>query len=531
MISRVYRGSKVYGLLRYLFADGRRNEHLNPRLVASWDDFAAGIAPQWDDVAGRFRVGRLAAQLEQPVTTCARHPAQYVYHLVLRNHDHDRVVSDSEWAEVAAAAMARTGLAPHRDEAGCRWVAVRHDDTHVHVVATLARQDGRPPRHHNDFVQLREVCREYEQRWGLTVTAGGDKTANLRAGVRETVTAERQGRAVLPRSELRRQVRAAASSTAGWREFVDTLSTQNVRVWPRYSTVNPDQLTGYSVSLAGHTDAAGNPIRFGGGKLAPDLTLPKLQARWGVASTGQERRGRRRIQHFPANGPQQSTTAPNLTDEDRDRVWREAERIVQEAADRIRADATSNPDAAADAAWAAGDTLTSTAAAAEGDRGGPLTDAAEAFDRAGADLYGRIPQRSDTGQMLRAAGRMIAMLAAGSRNTEAHAAALVVALTALAAAVADLREAQQRAHQAAAARLAADRLRHVTRPTAATLGGLRDGATHHAPPAPPRSWPPRPTTRTGSCAAKPAARPRRAEPGHQPGRTTQPRGTRAAGEG
>jgi len=39
-------------------------------------------------------------------------------------------------------------------------------------------------------------------------------------------------------------------------------------------------LTGYAVALPGRTDAAGGPVFYSGGKLAADLTLLKLAARW-----------------------------------------------------------------------------------------------------------------------------------------------------------------------------------------------------------------------------------------------------------
>jgi hypothetical protein len=39
--------------------------------------------------------------------------------------------------------MARVGLAPHGDDQAVRWVAVRHSDDHVHLVAALVRQDRR----------------------------------------------------------------------------------------------------------------------------------------------------------------------------------------------------------------------------------------------------------------------------------------------------------------------------------------------------------------------------------------------------
>ena len=166
---------------------------------------------------------------------------------------------------------------------------------------------------------------------------------------------------------------------------------------------------------------------------------------------------------------------------DAERVWREAERIVAEAAGRITANAGSDPDAAADAAWAAGDTLAAAAAGVEGEAGGPLTDAAEAFDRAGRESYRRVPVRTDTGTALRSAARMIALLAPGTQQPAAQLAALTVALAALAAAVADLRAAQQRLHQAEAARASAARLRTVAplpgpTPAAATPARPRTAA-------------------------------------------------------
>jgi len=49
-------------------------------------------------------------------------------------------------------------------------------------------------------------------------------------------------------------------------------------------------------------------------------------------------------------GPATALSTP-LSDAEAEHVWREAERIVGEAADHITAEAASDPDAAADAAW------------------------------------------------------------------------------------------------------------------------------------------------------------------------------------
>ncbi len=79
----------------------------------------------------------------------------------------DRILTDAEWAQVAAQVMHRTGLAPEGDDLGVRWVAVRHAADHVHLVATLARQDGAQPKVWNDFYRLRDACQEAERRFGL----------------------------------------------------------------------------------------------------------------------------------------------------------------------------------------------------------------------------------------------------------------------------------------------------------------------------------------------------------------------------
>lgn len=497
MIRRVFKGRSAYGLVKYLYGAGRRNEHVDPHLIACWDDDPTGLEPDFVEALNMHDVGPLVRLLEQPVRACDRAPKQWVYHLVLRNDETDRRLSDVEWAKVCRTAMERTGIAPAGDPAGCRWVVVRHADDHVHLVATLAREDGRPPRVWNDYARLAEVAHEFEDKYALRSTAGrDDNTAAVRPGVKEQVTAERGGRREAPRVALRQKVKVAAASSYGFGEFTERLAAAGVTVWPRMSERNPEQITGYSVSLDDWTNAAGVPVRFGGGKLAPDLSWPKLRARWELATSpptpagaGEQTPGRAGAESSqpPPRGP--------LTDDEAEQVWREAERVVRAAADRITAEAGFDPDSAADAAWAASDTLSATAAGLEGEAGGPVTDAAEAFDRAGRDSYRRLPARSDTGTALRSAGRMVALLASSTPHSGAQVAALTTALAALAAAVADLRQSQQRLHQAQAARASAERLRTVasmrepaaaaSRPrTAADLAGLSYGSKPFRPPPP-----------------------------------------------
>jgi len=474
VIRRKILGSSPYGLLRYLFSEGRANEHDNPHLIASWDGAPEALQPRFLESSGRHSVTELTNLLSAPVRAATQPPGKFVYHLIFRAAPEDRRLSDGEWAELCVEAMDRTGIAERDDPAGCRWIAVRHADDHVHLVATLVREDGRTARTPQDFRKLAAIAHEFETRYGLRSTiAREDQTAAARAGVQETAASVSAGRARTPRDTLRTKVKAAAARTTGFGEFRELLGREGVTVWPRRSERNPDQITGYSVSLDNYLNGAGEPVRFGGGKLAPDLSWPKLAARWPTTMTG------------PAPGteptsgaepPEQERSQPRSTPEarfndDQEQVWREAERIVRDAADRITAEATTNPEQASDAAWAAADALAAAAAGLEGDAGGPLTDAAEAFDRAGRDSFRKVPVRTDTGQALRGVGRLVGMLAASSRQPKAQAAVLSVAMSSLVSAVADLRTAQQRQHQAEAALATAAGLRQIA-PAAVPTAGM-----------------------------------------------------------
>jgi hypothetical protein len=112
--------------------------------------------------------------------------------------------------------MGRTGLAPGGDDLGVRWVAVRHAPDHIHIVATLARQDRGRPDLWNGYYKLLEACRDAETRFGLRSTAPADRTAAKRPARAETEQAARRRWEEPPRVTLRREVCTAAAG--GWTE-------------------------------------------------------------------------------------------------------------------------------------------------------------------------------------------------------------------------------------------------------------------------------------------------------------------------
>jgi hypothetical protein len=83
-----------------------------------------------------------------------------------------------------------------------------------------------------------------------------------------------------------------------------------------------------------------------------------------------------------------------------------------------------------------------------------------------APAYGRIPRPSQTGNCLRRAARPLFIAASASGDPAYAQIVLITRLTTLAEAIADLRQAQRHAAQAAAVRRTAERL-HAARYSAA----------------------------------------------------------------
>jgi len=279
VIGKVARGTDARRLLYYLYGPGKANEHTDPHLVAGFSDPADLEPERRPDGSRDFR--RLAGLLAQPLAALAGPgDARPVWHCSLRAAPQDRLLSDAEWAQVVAQVMDRTGLAPAGDDLGVRWVAIRHAADHVHVVATLARQDGTRPRIWNDFFRLREACQDAEARFGLRRTAPADRTATRCPSRAEAEQSVRRGWSEPPRVRLRREVCTAAAGSASEQEFFARLGDAGVAVRRRYSTTSSGAVTGYAVGLPAHTTKDGQIVWYGGGKLAADLTLPKLRRRW-----------------------------------------------------------------------------------------------------------------------------------------------------------------------------------------------------------------------------------------------------------
>ncbi len=364
------------------------------------------------------------------------------------------------------------GLEPPRATGGgrdLRLLAAAHN--HVHVVATLARQDGKRVWPRNDFYRSREASRAVEERYGLRQTSPADRT-----GPREVTRAEqrrhradevkRREKGLPPsagpdRDVLRRRVRVAAAGASSLPAFVAQLGSDGVLVKERRSQRDPDQVTGYAVALA----SGGEPVWFGGGKLAPDLSLPRLQDRWASSLP--------RLNPRLAQGDGERTSP--LSAFERARLLAHAQLAAEQAAEHIRAHG-GDPAAVADAAWASADLFAAAARVTDSRyRTGKIPQAADLYEQAARPIRRRTPQPTVTGHRVRsAAGALLAVRRTLPSETR-QVLALLGQLQSLAATVASLREAQGQVAQAAAApgRCRAPRGRWGTAGTAAVRGDRR----------------------------------------------------------
>ncbi len=442
------RGSRTYGLVYYLMGPGRANEHVDPRVIAGYKPAAELAPPARTDGRAGLDVRGLVAALDRPVARLGdRAPARHVFHTVIANRAEDPVLSDGQWADISYELMRELGLAGTEQGArDIRWVAIRHDQQHVHLAGTLARADGSVATTPNDFRAASTVRARMEARYGLRRTNSGDRTSTQRPERAETEKATRQGRGETERDTLRRLVRSAAAAAESPAGFRTELTTAGVRFTARMSTQQPGEVTGYKVSLLPAVSTQ-TTVWFAGGQLDRDLTWPKLTGRWDTKTAVDTR---------PAGT---LAAAPPVGDGalERAQAARGAGLAARDAAAAVRAD----PAAVDEIAPAAADLAAATAGMWQRRPDGRrpvagFTRAGDLAQRAGRSLGGAAPAYGGQSTAMRAAVRR--MLLAGQLSSGSDTAAwlaLAAQVAVLLDAVADARLAQQRADQAAAARAAA----------------------------------------------------------------------------
>ncbi len=281
MIAKITRGADAPGLVRYLFSDGKANEHTDQRVVAADGalDVPIGRTPSVEE---RRELGR---GLDAPQRLYGTEVAKgYSWHLSLSTKGGvDRVLSDEEWAEIAGEVVDRMGFTKAPGRAPCRWVAIRHGisdkgNDHMHLAVNLVSEDGTAAKLGRDYATISKLCADMEARYGLYVVEGR-KTGGM-PGVKraETERAARGGRSEAERVELARRVRTAAVASTSEAEFVRRLRAQGVAARPRYAKGDRRAVVGYAVAV--EAPEGQQYLWYSGGKLAGDLSLSALRAGW-----------------------------------------------------------------------------------------------------------------------------------------------------------------------------------------------------------------------------------------------------------
>ncbi|WP_239149701.1 relaxase/mobilization nuclease domain-containing protein [Streptomyces sp. SID12501] len=441
-------GSNTRGLLAYLYGRGTHDEHLDPHMVAA---FAMLAMPD----PGRNEMATLTGlghYLNEPVrlrnSEFGKPVTDHVWHCPVRAAPEDRHLSDAEWGEIAQRIVAAAGISPEGDDLACRWIAVRHADDHIHILATTVREDGRRPKLHDSGIRVGDECREIEKDYGLRQLKKGDRTGTRRPTQAEMHKAERLGWEQTSQQWLEDRIRAAIPHVTDAEELLAYLEADDVLVKPKRGPSG--DLLGYAVGRPGDLNKNGEQIYKPGGKVAPDLSLPKLKTRLETSQPEEHPTARR-------NRP----TTP----------WHQATDALDTLHSQLTDTGTGDEggDARAQAHIAAlGELMEATAQKAPADLRVELQAASKAFARAQRSQIRAEDRAADT---VRIAARDIVSTATGPEGSAL--AALVAALVWATIVAGRWHEAKHHAHQADAARQAVQHLQtaadHALVPTLAEL--------------------------------------------------------------
>jgi hypothetical protein len=280
------------GLMRYLAGPGHGNEHENQRVVAGSVRYPGKL-----DAA---MATQMSHDLEMPN---GMHPSVvvkggHIWQVTLAIGADEGRLSDNAWEAIAEDYMAEMGFIDPA-KAAVRWTAVNHGlsvegNDHIHIVMNRVREDGTKVNTFKDMPRSQTVAAKLEQKHGLKVlqsrhSTQGASSVPYTAG--EAARAAKTGQPI-ERLELERRVRGHAVAATTEAEFVRRMRGDGLLVRP-YPAAG--EVTGYSVGLPAPVDQ--KQVFFQGGKLARDLTLPRLRGTWpngggsAAAATAEWRQG------------------------------------------------------------------------------------------------------------------------------------------------------------------------------------------------------------------------------------------------
>lgn len=277
MIANITKGRKAVGALVYDFGPGRRDEHINPRIVAGNVTGTPLQVARAIDHTARRRPGITAP----------------IWRTSLSLPDEDGILPDAQWSAIATEFITAMGFD------GTPWVAVRHGDDHIHLTVSRVDWSGQLLTDRWDYRRARQAADALEEEHGLVRARDRFRAEGPQVRNNELEAAKRRGRGLdadFPpeREELRRLVREVRDASRGLGRDAFESGLADVGVGFRANVASTGRMNGYAFTLEGWTDGSGQQVWVGASKVARELRWAQLKT---VIGDG------------PADGPDAAATA------------------------------------------------------------------------------------------------------------------------------------------------------------------------------------------------------------------------------
>ncbi|WP_432498183.1 relaxase/mobilization nuclease domain-containing protein [Kineococcus auxinigenes] len=280
MIAKITRGERAGDLAAYLHGPGTKEEHVYAGRLG-------GAVIGGNVCLDGSRDGTTWAWILSDAARTRPDITRPIWHASLRCAPGDRVLSDEEWAEAAGLFAEAMGFVdpigsdvPWQERATQPWVVVRHGADHVHIAVSRVGFDGRVWHARNDYRAAQAACAQLEQLYGLTVaprvsSKDTQRTADHQLSAGEWRRGQRTG-AAPERVQLAERVRAAVDAAAGTGRDGFEAALDRAGVGYRANVAASGRVSGYSFTLPGHVDPAGEAVWFRASQLDRALSWSKV---------------------------------------------------------------------------------------------------------------------------------------------------------------------------------------------------------------------------------------------------------------
>ncbi|WP_432486082.1 relaxase/mobilization nuclease domain-containing protein [Kineococcus esterisolvens] len=280
MIAKITRGERAGDLAAYLHGPGTKEEHV-------YAGRSGGAVIGGNVCLDGSRDGTTWAWILSDAARTRPDITRPIWHASLRCAPGDRTLSDEEWAEAAAVFAEAMGFVdaigsdvPWEQRATQPWVVVRHGADHVHLAVSRVGFDGRVWHARNDYRAAQAACVQLEQLYGLTVaprvsSKDTQRTADHQLSAGEWRRGQRTG-AAPERVQLAERVRAAVDAAAGAGREGFEAALERAGVGYRANQAANGRVSGYSFTLPGHIDQAGEAVWFRASQLDRALSWSKV---------------------------------------------------------------------------------------------------------------------------------------------------------------------------------------------------------------------------------------------------------------